>query len=62
MYYHIYRMQSTAQELAIFPFSIRYLEYKHMTSGLENLAYTVTAEDTHAGNESLLEDNEHRAV
>jgi len=62
--YHIYRMnQGTGTK--IFSFSSNTLEYKHMTSGLVNLAYTVTAEDTldgTASRESLLEDNEHQAV
>jgi len=46
-------------------FSNKTLYYKHMTSGLVNLAYTVTAKDTLDGNssrESLLGDNVHRAV
>ncbi len=62
--YHIYRMNN-GTGTKIFSFSSETLEYKHMTSGLENLAYTVTAEDTldgHSSRESLLEDNEHRAV
>ncbi len=62
--YHLYRMnRGTGTKL--FSFSSETLEYKHLTSGLENLAYTVTAEDTldgSASRESLLEDNEHKAV
>lgn len=62
--YHIYRMNN-GTGTKIFSFSAKILEYKHMTSGLENLAYTVTAEDTLDGGssrESLLADNEHKAV
>ena len=59
-FYHLYKMNDRTGQ-RIFSFSANTLEYKHMTSGLENLAYTVTAEDS-TGNESLLEDNEHRAV
>ena len=61
--YHIYRMEN-GTGTKLFSFQPQTLEYKHMTSGLVNLAYTVTAEDTTGGitRESLLEDNEHRAV
>jgi gliding motility-associated-like protein len=62
--YHIYRMEN-GTGTKIFTFSNQTLKYKHMTSRLENLAYTVTAEDTldgTASRESLLEENEHRAV
>ena len=59
-FYHLYKMSDRTGQ-RIFSFTANTLEYKHMTSGLENLAYTVTAEDS-TGNESLLEDNEHKAV
>jgi gliding motility-associated-like protein len=62
--YHIYRMNN-GTGTKIFSFSSETLHYEHMTSGMENLAYTVTAEDTldgTASRESLLEENEHRAV
>ena len=63
-YYHLYRMNN-GEGTKIFSFSPETLEYKHMTSGLENLAYSVTAEDTldgSASRESLLGDNEHKAI
>jgi len=49
----------------IFTFSSETLSYLHTSANLENLAYTVTAIDTLDGSgtrESLLGDNEHRAV
>lgn len=59
-WYHIYNIiNRTGHEIAVVTSNV--LEYKYMGGGVENLAYTVTAEDT-SGNESLLEDNEHRAV
>ena len=58
--YKLYKMfNRTGTEIATFSADVR--EYKHMTSGLENLSYTVTAVDS-SGNESLLEDNEHQVV
>jgi len=62
--YHIYRMDN-GTGTKIFTFDSETFEYHHMTSGLENLAYSVTAEDTLDGSrsrESLLGENEHRAV
>jgi len=62
--YHLYRMNE-GTGTHIFTFDSETFEYYHMTSGLENLAYSVTAEDTLDGNggrESLLGDNEHKAV
>jgi len=62
--YYMYRM-TDGTGTRIFVFSDSTYAYKHMTSGLENLAYSVTAVDTLDGtriNESLLGDNEHRAV
>ncbi len=59
-YYHLYKMDgSTGQKL--FTFSGSTLEYKHMSGTMDQLSYTVTAEDS-SGNESLLEDNRHKAV
>ncbi|RLD94482.1 MAG: hypothetical protein DRJ29_05770 [Bacteroidetes bacterium] len=62
-FYHLYKLidpvDMTFQK--IFSFGPYTIEYKHMTSGLTNLAYAVTAEDS-TSNESLLGDNVHRAV
>jgi len=59
-FYHIYKMISrTGQKIATV--SANTLEFKHMSSGLKNLTYTVTAEDS-SSNESLLTPGEHRAV
>ncbi|MEN8157443.1 MAG: gliding motility-associated C-terminal domain-containing protein [Bacteroidota bacterium] len=58
--YLLYKM-SNGTGVLIDSVPVGTLQYKHMTSGLENLAYTVTAADS-LGNESLLEENEHRAV
>lgn len=59
-YYHIYTMiNRTGEKEATVPGSI--LEFKHMDTGLKNLKYSVTAEDS-SGNESLLTPGEHRAV
>jgi len=60
-FYHLYKMNDDLAFEKVFSFSANTLEYKHMTSGLKNLAYAVTAEDS-AGNESLFEQNVHRAV
>jgi hypothetical protein len=62
--YQMYRMNN-GTGTPIFTFSSETFEYKHMTSGLENLAYSVTAIDTMDGTrsrESLIADNIHRAV
>jgi len=62
--YHIYWMNEGAGT-KVFTLASETLEFAFRTRGLENLSYTVTAEDTLDGNssrESLLEDNEHRAV
>ncbi len=62
--YQMYRMNE-GTGTPIFTFSSKTLHFLHETSGLENLAYTVTAIDTLDGSgsrESLLGDNEHRAV
>jgi len=59
-WYHIYNViNRTGHKIATVTSNV--LDYKYMGGGVENLAYTITAEDT-IGNESLLEDNEHRAV
>jgi fibronectin type 3 domain-containing protein len=62
--YHLYRLES-GSFTKIFSFSAETFEYKHMTSGLENLAYAVTAFDTLDGTssrESVFRDNVHKAV
>lgn len=62
--YQMYRMNN-GTGTPIFTFASETLHFLHETSGLENLAYTVTAIDTMDGSgsrESLLGDNEHRAV
>jgi gliding motility-associated-like protein len=59
-YYNVYQMVNrTGTFLVSVPPNV--FEYKHLNSGLDNLAYTVTAEDS-TSNESLLGDNEHSAV
>lgn len=59
-FYSIYRQQANA---FVFIASVggNTLEYKHMNGGVQNIAYSVTAIDS-AGNESLFEQNIHRAV
>ena len=47
--------------ILLFSFNATTFQYKHMTSGLENLAYAVVAEDS-AGNRSVFADNVHQAV
>jgi CHU domain-containing protein len=62
--YHIYWMNE-GTGTKVFTLSSETLEFAFRTRGQENLAYTVTAEDTLDGNssrESLLEDNKHRVV
>ena len=61
MYYHLFKRNATGSFEYIFGFGPYTFEYKHMTSGLENLAYSVVAEDS-TGNRSLFEDNVHQAV
>ncbi len=60
-YYHLYKMNEDRAFVRLFTFSGGTLEYHHLTSGLENLTYSVTAEDS-SSNESLFEDNTHQAV
>lgn len=62
--YQMYSMDN-GTGTPIFTFSSETLHYLHTSSDLENLAYSVTAIDTLDGSgnrESLLGDNEHRAV
>jgi len=61
LYYHMYKMNADLAFVKIFSFDNTTYEFKHMTSGLKNLAYSVTAEDS-SGNESLFGANLHRAV
>lgn len=63
MYYHLYRRipGSAPTFTYLFGFQSHIQEWKHMTSGLKNLAYSVVAEDS-AGNRSIFEQNVHRAV
>jgi len=60
-FYQLYKMDANGDFIFLFAFMPSTLEYKHMTSGLENLAYAVTALDS-AGNESIFSQNVHRAV
>jgi len=60
-FYHLYKMNAQQSFVLLFTFDPYTFEYKHMTSGLKNLAYAVTAEDS-TGNESLFGQNVHRAV
>ena len=62
-FYHLYKLVDPVNMTfqRIFSFGPSTYEWKHMTSGLTNLAYAVTAEDS-TTNESLLGDNVHRAV
>jgi hypothetical protein len=60
-FYHLYKMNAQQSFELLFTFDPYTFEYKHMTSGLKNLAYAVTAEDS-TGNESLFGQNVHRAV
>jgi hypothetical protein len=60
-FYHLYKMNPDQSFTLIFTFGPYTYEYKHMTSGLKNLAYAVTAMDS-TGNESNFGQNVHRAV
>jgi hypothetical protein len=60
-FYHLYKMNAMQSFEKLFSFDPYTFEYKHMTSGLKNLAYAVTAEDS-TGNESRFGQNVHRAV
>ncbi len=59
--YHLYKMNAHNSFEKLFSFSSNIFQFKHMTSGLKNLAYAVTAEDS-TGNESIFGQNVHRAV
>lgn len=58
--YHLYKQVGEAFQL-LFSFNATTFEYKHMTSGLVDLAYSVVAEDS-LGNRSIFSDNVHQAV
>jgi len=60
-FYHMYKMNPDQSFSKIFTFDPFTFQYKHMTSGLKNLAYAITAEDS-TGNESVFGQNVHRAV
>jgi gliding motility-associated-like protein len=60
-FYHLYKMNDQQSFELIQSFSPDTLEYIHMTSLLNNLTYSVTAEDS-SDNESLFGQNIHRAV
>lgn len=60
--YRMYKKNDQDSFDTIFTFSAETFEYYHMTSGLENLVYAVTALETLEGNESLIGDNTHQAV
>ncbi len=60
-HYKIYQQQDDESFVEKFTIPGSVYEYVHLTSGLENLTYAVTAVDS-AGNESLFADNIHRAV
>lgn len=60
-FYHLYKMNDEQSFDHLFTFSADTLEYKHMTSSLDNLTYSVIAEDS-STNRSRFLDNIHRAV
>ncbi len=62
-FYRLWKLvgDSYIELFPLLPFSAGTLKYKHMTSGLVNLAYSVVAEDS-LGNRSLFEDNVHSVV
>ncbi len=60
-FYHLYKMNDEQSFELIQSFSVDTLEYIHMTSLLNNLTYSVVAEDS-STNRSRFEDNFHRAV
>jgi gliding motility-associated-like protein len=59
--YHIYKRINPVDFVKMFTLDPYTFEYKHMTSGLENLAYAVTAEDS-TGSESIFGENVQQAV
>ncbi len=60
-YYNIYKRINPVDFVKMFTLDPFTFEYKHMTSGLENLAYAVTAEDS-TGSESIFGENVQQAV
>ena len=60
-FYRLYRMNDEQAFELINSFSADTLEYIHLTNALDNLTYSVTAEDS-SNNESLFGQNIHRAV
>lgn len=60
-YYNIYKRINPVDFVKMFTVDPYTFEYKHMTSGLENLAYAVTAEDS-TGSESIFGENVQQAV
>ena len=60
-FYHLYKMNDEQSFERLHSFSSDTLEYIHMTDALNNLTYSVTAEDS-SDNESLFGQNIHRAV
>jgi gliding motility-associated-like protein len=59
-YYHLWKQVGESFQ-QLFTFDSVTFQYKHMTSGLVNLAYSVVAEDT-SGNFSIFSDNVQQAV
>jgi len=59
--YWIWRMRPDLSFERVAQFEGHIVEYKHLTPGLKNLTYSVTAVDS-AGNESLFGENIHKAV
>ena len=59
-FYTLYKQRDQVFEF-VATFEGNTFEYTHMSGGAKNLAYAVTAKDT-AGNESLFDQNVHRAV
>lgn len=59
----VYNLYKQTDDVFVFVATIpgSVLEFKHMSGGTENLLYAVTAVDS-SGNESLFEQNVHRAV
>lgn len=60
-FYHLWKMNPDESFSRIFSFGPNTFEYKHMTSDLKNLSYSITAEDS-TGNESIFGQNIHRSV
>ncbi|MDF1576098.1 MAG: gliding motility-associated C-terminal domain-containing protein [Bacteroidales bacterium] len=60
-FYQLWRRNPDRTFSQLLEFSSNILEFKHMNSGLSNLAYAVTAE-TSDGRRSIFSDNVHQAV